>query len=314
MRCLMVTSQTTDVDSLVRAWDCWNATPSFRTTFYHMGNIPQDVHILRDAVAYKPDVIFYIGAAGCPGIPSIKTLKKLRDMAPSINLCCDAIDEPWPSLIKEYAAAGCFDLQVTLDGTRAAPVDLATVTPVDPRPYEGPGPRKDIRCGFSGSVSMPGNWMKRASENNKVRTRIIVGLHEQFLLELRKRTADSTYPDHVAFIRRCRTFINLSFSGSGEQHQVKGHVLETGWAGAALLEYADSPIADWFPEGCWFPFRTIDEAAALIRGLSDAEIEAAALALSTFVRAKYRPESIYGEILSRCGLFPAVAAPVSLRA
>lgn len=314
MRALFVTSQTTDVDSLIRAWDCWNAEPCFRTTFYHMANVSQDVHLLRDAVAFKPEVIFYIGAAGCPGIPTVKTLKKFRDMAPSINLCCDAIDEPWPTLIKEYARQGCFDLQVTLDGGKTAPVDLATITPVDPRPYEGCGPARAIRCGFSGSVSMPGNWMKRASENNKVRTSIIVGLRDQGLIELRNRTADSTYPDHVAFIRRCRMFINFSFSGSGNQHQVKGHVLETGWAGGALLEYADSPIADWFPAGCWFPFRTIEEAAALIRGLTDAEIEAAALALSTVVREKYRPESIYGEILARCGVSQAAAAPITLRA
>ena len=61
MRALFVTSSTNDVDSLVRAWDCWQPGKSIRVMFPHMGE-PRDEEILATAREMRPDIIFYIGA------------------------------------------------------------------------------------------------------------------------------------------------------------------------------------------------------------------------------------------------------------
>ncbi len=117
MKALFVTSETNDVDSLVRAWDFWNEK-STRVTFYHMGE-NNDVEILAIAKAVKPDVIFYIGSAGGTGMPTIDTFQILREIAKSINLVCDGADPPWHPFIREYAKADCFDLQVVESPLRA---------------------------------------------------------------------------------------------------------------------------------------------------------------------------------------------------
>ncbi|KKL94735.1 hypothetical protein LCGC14_1861670, partial [marine sediment metagenome] len=111
MRALFVTSATSDVDSLVRAWDCWQPDKSTRVKFPHMGE-PRDEEILAVAREMSPEVIFYIGANEGSGIPIVKTFLALRDLAPLINLCCDAADWPWHEPLNRYKKAGCFDLQV----------------------------------------------------------------------------------------------------------------------------------------------------------------------------------------------------------
>lgn len=151
MKALFVTSATNDVVSLIRAWDCYQEEGSRRTSFPHRGK-PRDGVILATALEYKPDIIFYIGANVGEGLPSEKTFFELQSMAPLVNLCCDGGDYPWHKTLARYQEIGCFDLQVTLDGHRDAPLDLVTVTPVDPGPFERELPRT-IRCGFSGNFS-----------------------------------------------------------------------------------------------------------------------------------------------------------------
>ncbi len=151
MKALFVTSATNDVVSLIRAWDCYQDGGSKRVSFPHRGK-PRDGVILTTALGYKPDIIFYIGANVGEGLPSERTFFELQLIAPLVNLCCDGGDYPWHKTLERYRKIGCFDLQVTLDGDRDAPLDLVTVTPVDPRPYDREIPRS-IRCGFSGNFS-----------------------------------------------------------------------------------------------------------------------------------------------------------------
>ena len=64
--------------------------------------------------------------------------------------------------------------------------------------------------------------------------------------------------------------LNTSWTGS-DRHHIKGRVLEAGWAGCALLEQAESPIAKWFPR-IVILLGDAKEAAEIIKNASDDEI------------------------------------------
>ena len=261
----------------------------------------------------------------------METLLTLRGLAPSINLCCDAGDEPWHEPLRRYKEAGCFDLQVTLDGHRGAPVDLVTITPVDPSPYTQQVSRT-IRCGFSGGVSAKDlpvfktRFPSRAapkitkfrpkgalpawrplhkihmstSMERTSRDQVVWDLESsKDTITVRQRTSKSPYIEHAAFLLSCHMIVNTSASGSGDTHHIKGRVLEAGWAGCALLESDGSPISEWMPEGSFFIYRDIEHAKNLIDSLTDNEISASATMLRKYVQDHYHPRKIYGEILKR---------------
>ncbi len=323
MKALFVTSATTDVDSLVRAWDCWQDVQSERVMFPHMGS-PMNNEILTRARKISPDIIFYIGGAQGDGNPDVRTLCRLRELAPSINLCCDAGDEPWHPLLRRYRAADCFDLQVTLDGIHTAPVDLVTITPVDPRPWERSKVKwskwhRPVRCGFSGGASsaiVPPHRRTRDAFKKRfqppiTRERVIHRLEAHNLIVVKRRVKGRSYSEHAGFVMSCQMILNTSASGSGNVHQIKGRVLESGWAGCALLEPEASPISKWMPEGSYFSYRDVNHAEELINNLTDEQIKASANLLNQYVQANYHPRQIYGEILERAGVDYSVTIPTT---
>lgn len=270
----------------MRAWESAFG-PAEHHAFDHrkLRNDWQAVEAARDV---RPDIMFYIGAQEGVGNPRPATFRELRSFAPLINLCSDAGDGPWHKTLDFYRSKECFDLQVSIDGAREAPVDLATLTPVDPGPFAGGGAR-DIRCGFSGSV---GRWNPRSE--------IILALKWFGGLTVRERaTGNDSYKDHAGFMRRCRLLLNISNTGTGHAHHIKGRVLEAGWAGCALLESEGSPIGEWFEEDCYIKYRDPPHAAHLIETLSGDAIDLAARRLAEEVRAKYTSSQIYGGILDR---------------
>jgi len=316
MKALFVTSATSDVDSLVRAWDCWQDVKPVRVMFPHMGP-PINDEIVAKARKVAPDIIFYIGGAQGDGNPDVKTLCRLRKLAPSINLCCDAGDEPWHPLLRRYRDAKCFDLQVSLDGIRAAPVDLVTITPVDPRPWKRSRALRSIRCGFSGGASLAITpRTRRTRDAFKVRfqppitrERVIHYLEANGFIVVGRRVKGRSYSDHADFVKSCQMILNTSASGTGLAHQIKGRVLETGWAGCALLESEASPISEWMPEGGYLSYRDVNHAKELINDLADKQIAESAAVLSQYVRENYHPRQIYGEILERAGVdYPVAVA------
>jgi len=283
MKAVFLTTKTADCVNHVSAWE-YVFGKSEHITFNHEG-IRND-HVLIDAArAAKPDVIFYIGATKGLGNPRAETYRELRKIATFINLCSDAADRPWHPVLETYARLKCFDLQVAIDGPSDAPVDLSTLTPVDPRPFEVDVP-KDIRFGFSGSV---GRWNGRSE--------IVKALEWFGGLQVRHRQGGDTYQDHCRFLRRCQIVLNISLTGSGHRDHIKGRVLETGWAGAALLESEGSPIANWFPSDCYLTYRDPREAAEIVRDIDDATIDKVTKRLSEEVRAKYHPKIIYTQML-----------------
>lgn len=284
-RALFYTTTTVDCSNHVRAWD--SAYPKALHIRYDMRGICNDWQLDEAVEKGKPDVVFYIGANDAPGNPKVGTLQRVNRIVPIVNLCSDAGDKPWHRHLEAYRRKGCFALQVSIDGANRAPVDLATLTPIDPEPFLTPL-SKTIRCGFSGTV---GRW--------NARSEVVLALTWFGGLTVRDRVKVDGYENHVDFLKRCRMVLNISNTGSGLAHHIKGRVLEAGWARCALLESVESPIGEWFPSDCYITYRDPKEAADIIASLSDQDIEKCANRLAREVRTRFRPDMIYGEILQR---------------
>ncbi len=279
MRAIFVTTDSVDCFNHVRAWN--SCFPKSTHHTFNLNHIRNDHLILEAAKGH--DVIFYIGAVKGNAVPRYKTFQKLREIAPVINICSDAADKPWEIMLGHYKRRESFDLQVSIDGAKDSPVDLATLTPVDSNPFKETN--KDIRCGFSGTV---GGYDRRSQ--------VVMALNWLGGLTLRERC--KSYEDHVNFMARCRMMLNTSWTGTGHAHHIKGRVIEAGWAGCALLEHADSPISEWFPEDCYFRWGNPKEAAEIIKNSTDEEIAKKASRLSEEIRNRFTAKQIYGEILN----------------
>lgn len=286
MKTLFITTQTNDIHNLVDAWDLVNVCPAKRFEF-HYQKAPKNNLIINAAQKAAPEVIFYIGGCDGVGLPSIATFRNLRRLAPVINMIPDAGDPPWHRMIEKYRQEKCFDLYVGLDGSPDSPVDHVTVTPVNFRPFEI-DVEKNIRCGFSGTLGG-----KRDGPLKMLGSRCQVRVRD---------SAHGDYADHAHFLKRCQLIFNTAWTGSGEYYHVKGRVIEAGFAGAALLEDACSPIDHWFPEGAYFRYSSGDEALEIIMNASHDDIAERAAVLSQVVREKYNPMTIYKGILDKLGI------------
>lgn len=282
MKALFLTTKTHDCFNHVRAWESF-AGHVAHVTYDHMA-IRNDWQLVAAAETAQPDIIFHIGACQAPGNPKPAALRQIRAIAPFVNIVSDAADTPWHPVLRRYRSEGCFDLQVSIDGAQPDGIDLATLTPIDPVPFQV-GCDRDIRCGFSGS---PGRWNDRSQI---VRSLVDFG-------GLTVRDKPGSYEDHARFMRRCKLALNVSLTGSGLTHHVKGRVLEAGFAGCALLEPEGSSIGEWFPGNCWFSYRDPPDAARVIRESTDEEISRAADALACEVRSRYTAEQIYGQMIA----------------
>ena len=280
MKALFITTTTSDCSNHLQAWESvYGKTETFIFDHLHRG-IHNHWQLLEKANEVEPDVMFYIGACTAFGNPKPSVLRDLRKVAPLVSLISDAADPPWHSVLKRYRADECFDLQVAIDGARDAPVDLAVVTPVDPAGF-AVRRKRDIRCGFSGTLAKEG---PRADVHRELRDVVTV-----------RRRGDS-YKEHAEFLTRCEIVLNTSWT-AGNKHHVKGRPLEAGWAGCALLEPAKSPLKDWFPEGTFMSYRSASEARNFIECARDVHL--LGTALHDYCQKHYRPEQIYGEILER---------------
>lgn len=282
MKALFLTTQTFDCFNHVQAWN--SAFPRCEHVTFDHGGIRNDWQLVEAAEKSKPDIIFYIGACNAPGCPKPSGFRELRSIAPLVNVVSDAADTPWHPFLRNYHMQGCFDLQVGIDGVEVTNLDMVTLTPVDPAPFLPHGERT-IRYGFSG------HYGKHSERGHIIRSLQDFG-------NLTVREGGTRYEEHARFMRNCLIVVNVSYTGSGLSHHIKGRVLEAGWAGCALMESEGSPIADWFPEGAWIPYENPRHAAALMNELTDRQIEDAAHALSETVRERYTAEKIYGQMIA----------------
>lgn len=289
MKALFITTDTNEGTLLLDAWQGYaNVAP--KHVVFDIMEPPKDDELMATAKEYAPDVVFYLGANVGLGLPAYSTFKQLRNDAVVVHLCWDAADLPWWSELAEYAKQECFDLQVSLDGCRTAPVDMATPPPISRALFDRKRQR-DIACGFSGQI---------VDQDGVPRTVIIRSLAERNLITVRKRERGS-YSEHVDFLCRCVIALNTSWCGSGQRHHLKIRVMEAAWAGAALLEPEASPIDDWFPRDSFFSYRDADEAAQIIRIARPYELEER-VARFTAHAERYTPQKVYAGILTRAGL------------
>lgn len=285
MKALFLTTKTADCLNHVRAWEAYFGT-SVHVMFNHEG-IRTD-HVMTESVKKeKPDVVFYIGAMKGSGVPWPDAFREMRLTAPVVNLCSDAADRPWHPVLEAYTRLKCFDLQVSIDGAEESPVDFTTLTPVDYRPFTI-DVEKDIRFGFSGSV---GRWNGRSE--------IIKSLEWLGDLTVSHRAVNKEYADHARFMKRCKMILNVSATGSGHRNHIKGRVVEAGHANCVLLEDAESPIGNWYPEGTYLTYHDVKEADDIVKNITDAEIKTISDNFNQVTREKYSAKAIYGSILRR---------------
>lgn len=294
-RALFVTTATTEPADNVRAWRRYIGEAEHVT--FDINGPNNDIAILAAARAFKPEVIFYTGGVSGDGLPTEATLRNLRKIAYSIMNQGDMADPPFHPVLDRYRRQECFDLYVGMDGVKSAPVDHVTLTPIDLEPFSRPPRERNIHCGFAGNVVGRARWELIRQMHNTEDPRAAVLHRLGNLVQLRERETEGSYQNYASFFRRCRMIINTSLAGSGLVHHVKGRVLESAFAGCALLEMSGSPIADWFPADTYFTYGSVEEAARVIRGTDPAEIDRMAAAFKDHALERYTPRKIFEGIL-----------------
>lgn len=292
MKALFITPPSHEPRLIVEAWNSFN-DPAIHRTFDVWGE-PDDKSILRDAREAASDVIFYVGGNRGLGLPSQATFRELRTYASLIHLCWDATDAPWHTTLAAYKKDKCFDLQVSMDGGSGSSVDMATLTPIDPRPYKQHVIGRHRRCAFAGQnagVAVRGNYQHP-------RLHVLNPLVKRGLVEHRERT-DGSYSDYATYLKSCKMLLNISHTGSGKTHHVKVRITEAGMAGCALLEMREAPTRNWVPEECLFIYDNVDDAASIIQSVTEEQIRDKAAGLSAHIRSHYSAQSIYKSILDR---------------
>jgi len=262
--------------------------------------------MLAKAKEHAPDLVVFIGQRW--GMqPSIAALSKINSsIAPAVHICSDAADPPWWSLLQEYHYAGCFTLQVAIDGSRKWPISdsqMTALTPVDPAtfPEFRPHTERAVACGYAGNAGS-GNGSKRTGMLEALLAMKPVG--KMIDLRIRSNLAH-TYESYCDYLTKCRMSLNIAWSGTEAALQVKGRVVESGLAGSCLLETAGAPTKDWFVPGRdYLEYKDQFEAEQIIRRLEN-EPEATQ-AIGESLRAKvlneHTPERFWNRIFERIGL------------
>ncbi len=300
-RALFVTTTSNEAYVVVGAWR--NSMGPVGHITFNIRSPPNDDAILACARGYKPNIIIYAGGNFGEGLPSVETLKALRQVAPSVHYQGDLEDDSWRPTLELYRENECFDLCVAQTGVHAPLTDYATLTAIDPAPYNRRplGVRK-YRCGFPGNYvdRERCDYLKRRFGTEDPRSRVLHSLGD--IVTLHKREVDGPYGHYVQFLHKTQLLLNTSWTGSGLHHHVKGRVVEGAFAGCALLEMSESPTKEWFPETSFFTYGSVGEAEDIIRNTPLKEMKRRASIFSAHARKHYTPEKIYGEMLRRLGI------------
>lgn len=252
---------------------------------------------------FKPDFAVYIGSrwGKTPGIPCLTSINE--KVAPLVHICSDAADLPWFDLLRVYENSGCFSLQVAIDGSQRWPLadtQMTALTPVDPASFPLGSRAHELRgiaCGYGGNAG-GGPGTKR--------TDMLAAMLSAKSIDMRARTnLPHTYEAFCDFLQNCRMSFNTAYTGTEAALHVKGRVIESGLAGAVLLETKGAPTSYWFRPGVdYLEYETTDEAVAIIRRLANEPDETAAIGMSlrNRVLAEHTPAHFWGRIMDRIGL------------
>lgn len=282
--------------------------------------VSADGDMIRAAEQFKPDVQIYISAWEGMFVPSDETLTKLNGIAPLVHFCFDQSDPPWWEAdgthgnVIRYHKNDCFALQVGIDGGFEWPggrdfyhqeedqtwsnvpifKGLTLLTPIDPRPFEGPEMEYGERpygVAYAGNAGGP------------IRGFLVNRLQRElpgFVPRLRDDQPGS-YGQFAQFLKMSRIVINVPFTGSGRAKHVKGRVLEAGLAGAALLEWRNPATRMWFtPRADYEEYGSIDECLDMARWLlgQSRRCRDMAESLSVRVRAEHSPQKFWTSVFA----------------
>ena len=258
-------------------------------------NIAMDDEMLRHASFTHPDAIVYISARWDPFVPFYETLGELNAIAPVVHFLSDGADPPWWDELERYERNKCFSLTVSIDGSHRwpggrawqekdpvthlpawsnAPTNhagpyapaiknaLTLLTPIDTRHFEG---AEHVSYGERPyAIAWAGNSDRGMREAVIERLKAVRGCY------VRPRdTSPNSYPEYARFLKLSRVVPSVPFSGSGAARQVKGRVLEAGFAGCCLLEWKNEATRSWFrPRGEFFEYESVEECAEMAEWLS----------------------------------------------
>lgn len=266
--------------------------------------------MMERAKEYAPEFVVYIGSRWGPQ-PSMAALARINSsVAPMVHICSDAADPPWWDLLQMYHYNACFALQVAIDGSRKWPLadsQMTALTPVDPATFPPfkPHAERGIVCGYAGNTgSGPGS--KRTGMLSALLGMPPVGE----LIDIRNRSnLPYTYESYCSYLSKSRMSLNIAWSGTEAALQVKGRVIESGLAGACLLETVGAPTSDWFRPGLdYLEYKDQMEAEQIIRRLENEPDATQAMgeSLRARVLAEHTPEKFWGRIFERIGVKVAV--------
>lgn len=246
----------------------------------------------------SPELIVYAGPAGGPYEPGAENLRLLRDIAPSVFLCFDASDVGWWPLLGAYRRAECFDLVVNCDGCNdwpKLPGEPTLASPVGDSFYAKQIPflERPIKFGFCGG------------HRSDPRYSIVSHLVRNAGLQVRAR--DDRYGGYQAyadFMRSCQAVLNVCYSAGGPHgqdrmtKQIKARVVETGFAGACLLETRGSPVQNFFTPGVdYLTYESKEEAEHIIKSASVDYLQRCAANLHAKIHDKFGPKAFWGTVL-----------------
>lgn len=290
--------------------------------------IAMDNEMLMECKIGKPDVIIYVSAWQGAFVPLNDTLGELNSMAPVIHLLNDGQDPPWwtgdenrPGQLYEFDRRGQFSLTVNIDGGHRWPGGsdwpttemykqygehtdekwphlkgkcMTLLTPLDLRYYRPTGlafGERPYSIGYSGS---PSSATRAAIINRLQRV-------QGFNYRQRDETGNpNSYAEHIGFLQYTQVSVNVPFTGSGVERQVKGRVLEAGFAGCCCLEWQSSTIESWFtPRLHYWPYHSIEECAEMAEWLAHHPkiAEDIGRAMKAELEAKHHPRVFWETVL-----------------
>jgi hypothetical protein len=262
---------------------------------------PHEQHeeLVAAAKAINPDIIVFLGAIEkyhLKPVPQPVILRKFRDIAPTIHLCSDASDHPWWEWLKLYDQSECFDLQVSIDGNFECPIadfknGLIKLTPTDPAAFKPlPWSERNVMAAITGGLG------------HGERAALIAFLTASPDVEWVRKVS---YEEMCTFMCRSKLSVNHWMNGTGDKYHVKGRVIETGWAGACLLERSNPHTSYWFKPGVEFlEYGELKEASRKlewVKANSDAAGEIAQRFHERMVK-EHHPKVFWGSVFDKLGL------------
>jgi hypothetical protein len=302
------------------ALEAIQANPSFQAQLQQgTGHIRRDACAMDDEILHavklgKPDVVVYISAWQGDFIPLNETLGEVNAMAPLVHFLSDGQDPPWWPQLKEFERRQCFSLTVNIDGGHDWPGGhvanwrgkvenpwevtnaLTLLTPVDTRHFP-PSPvayhERPYAVGYAGN------------QGGHFRSELVRSLNRVVGFAFRERDHQpGSYPHFADFLRHVRVSVSTPFTGSGQARQVKGRVLESGFAGACLLEWKNDATAAWFtPRHEYWEYESVEEARELAEWLAGHPkiAGATAAALQARVEKEHAPAVFWRRVFEAIG-------------